>query len=170
MSITVLRLNHRVGRDKRVTTHLFLAARALGASNGVLSGDSDKALLQSVNKTAVEWGGAFRVSYEKDWRSFVKSFKGKVVHLTMYGLPVQKCVDKLRVEDLLIIVGGAKVPSEVFELADFNVSVTNQPHSEISALSVFLDKIFQGSELSLKFSHGRKQIVPQKKGKKLLQP
>jgi len=28
--ISVLRIGHRIARDKRITTHVFLAARALG--------------------------------------------------------------------------------------------------------------------------------------------
>jgi tRNA (cytidine56-2'-O)-methyltransferase len=168
MSTTVLRLNHRAGRDKRVTTHLFLCARAFGADSGVLSGDSDSKLLGSVNKVSEEWGGVFKVSYVKDWRSFIKNFEGVKIHLTMYGLPVQDCVEKFQGKDLLVIVGGAKVPSEVYELVDFNVSVTSQPHSEISALSVFLDKLFEGSELSKGFAKARRTITPARRGKKVV--
>lgn len=167
MSITVLRLNHRAGRDKRVTTHLFLAARAFGASSGILSGDNDASVLDSVNKVSQEWGGDFKVSYFRDWKRFIKNFKGRIVHLTMYGLPVQDCIDGIN-GDLLIVVGGAKVPRVVYDLADFNVAVTGQPHSEISALSIFLDKLFTGGELSFGFPNPRKKIVPMVKGKKVL--
>ena len=169
MSITVLRLNHRIKRDKRVTTHLFLAARAFGADKGILSGEFDKTIIESINKTSKTWGGNFRVKYVKNWRSLIKSFKGVVVHLTMYGESVQEIIHKIRSRnDLLLVVGGAKVPSDLYELANFNVGVTNQPHSEISALSVFLDKFFDGDELIKEFSKAKKKIIPQSKGKKLL--
>ncbi|MBI5355319.1 MAG: tRNA (cytidine(56)-2'-O)-methyltransferase, partial [Candidatus Aenigmarchaeota archaeon] len=35
--IAILRLSHRVGRDDRTTTHVGLAARALGAEKIILS-------------------------------------------------------------------------------------------------------------------------------------
>ncbi len=168
MKLTVLRLNHRIGRDKRITTHLFLAARAFGASCGVLSGEKDERVLSSVNKTSKEWGGDFSVVYEKNWKAFAKSFSGKIVHLTMYGLPVDDCADKIKNEDnVMVIVGGAKVPPEAYELADYNVSVTSQPHSEVSALAVFLDKIFEGKELKTRFKEAKKVITPMPSGKNL---
>ena len=39
--------------------------------------------------------------------------------------------------DILIIVGGSKVPGKVYKAADWNVSVTTQPHSEVSSLAIF---------------------------------
>jgi tRNA (cytidine56-2'-O)-methyltransferase len=36
--ITVLRLDHRVGRDTRITTHVCLTSRAFGADKVILSG------------------------------------------------------------------------------------------------------------------------------------
>ena len=45
--ITVLRLDHRLGRDTRITTHVCLTARAFGADKVILSGERDNvALLQ----------------------------------------------------------------------------------------------------------------------------
>ena len=41
--ITVLRLGHRVSRDKRTTTHVALAARAFGADKMLVS-EKDEAL------------------------------------------------------------------------------------------------------------------------------
>ena len=37
--ISVLRLGHRIERDKRITSHLGLTARAFGADEIILSGD-----------------------------------------------------------------------------------------------------------------------------------
>jgi len=39
------------------------------------------------------------------------------------------------------------VPWALYERADFNVGVTNQPHSEVAGLAVFLDRLFEGTEL-----------------------
>ena len=43
--IEVLRLGHRMGRDPRITTHLALVSRAMGAKKFVLAGDEDDKLL-----------------------------------------------------------------------------------------------------------------------------
>ena len=67
--------------------------------------------------------------------------------------------------DKLIVVGGAKVPGEIYEMADWNVAVTSQPHSEVSALAVFLHELYMGEELGLEFQGARLRIVPQSHGK-----
>ena len=46
--IILLRLNHRIERDKRASTHLFLAARALGVSEAFYSGEKD-AKIEEIN-------------------------------------------------------------------------------------------------------------------------
>ena len=66
---------------------------------------------------------------------------------------------------MLIVVGGMKVPGEVYDLADWNVAVTSQPHSEVSALAVFLHELFGGRELGAVFGDARLRIVPQTRGK-----
>ena len=79
----------------------------------------------------------------------------------MYGLPVQKQIQKIKKHrNLLLIIGGEKVPFEVYQLADYNISVTNQPHSEVAALAVFLDKYFGGKELEKKFPGAKKKVIP----------
>ena len=75
----------------------------------------------------------------------------------MYGEPWRDCIPKVpREKEVIVVVGGTKVPAETFEIADFNVSVGNQPHSEVAALAVFLDEWvgpldetsrFRGSEI-----------------------
>ena len=66
---------------------------------------------------------------------------------------------------ILIVIGSQKVEKEVYEESDSNISVTNQPHSEIAALAVALDRIQQGKELDKQFSKSKIKIIPQKKGK-----
>ena len=41
MNVNVLRLDHRIGRDTRITTHVCLTSRAFGASKIYLSGEED---------------------------------------------------------------------------------------------------------------------------------
>ena len=37
----------------------------------------------------------------------------------------------------MIVVGAEKVPREIYELADYNVAVGSQPHSEVSAWAYY---------------------------------
>ena len=67
-------------------------------------------------------------------------------------------------EDIMIIVGASKVPFEVYERADFNVSVGNQPHSEIAALAIFLDRFTEGKAL-YEDRDGKIKVVPNERGK-----
>jgi tRNA (cytidine56-2'-O)-methyltransferase len=84
----------------------------------------------------------------------------------MYGLPINGKLKELKKEtNLLIIVGGEKVPREIYELSDYNISITNQPHSELGALAIFLDRINDGRELSEEIKGLKKRIKPSAKGK-----
>jgi tRNA (cytidine56-2'-O)-methyltransferase len=167
--ITVLRLGHRKKRDARISTHLGLAARAFGASGIVYAGEPDDGLLLSVSKVAQHWGGPFSVAYSNNWKKTVKGFDGKVVHLTMYGLPLQAEIRKIRKHrKIMVVVGGEKVPGDVYGMADYNVSVTGQPHSEVAALAVFLHEYFGGKELSKRYRGAELRIVPQKAGKRVI--
>lgn len=169
MKIFVLRLGHRISRDKRISTHCGLVSRAFGANGIIYSGERDQSLLDSVKNVVKQWGGKFEVKYEKDWKSFVRKWKGKVVHLTIYGMPVQEKIEEIEKskEDLLIVIGGEKVPPELYKLADWNISITNQPHSEIAALAIFLDKLFKGGELYKRFTNGKIRVEPDESGKKV---
>ena len=74
--------------------------------------------------------------------------------------------NKLRNEDkILIIVGAEKVPRDIFEMADYNVAIGNQPHSEVSALGVLLDRIQCGNQFESKFENPERVIIPQEQGK-----
>jgi len=163
MVLWVLRYGHRKFRDNRASMHVALVARAFGAEGIIFSGEKDGQLIARVKKVVKEWGGNFEAKYIEDWEKFVKEFKEKggcFVHLTMYGKGLQESVEKLRDagKDCIVMVGSQKVPPECYELADFNVSVTAQPHSEIAALAVFLDHYYGGEELAGRpeFSHGKK--------------
>jgi tRNA (cytidine56-2'-O)-methyltransferase len=160
--ITVLRLGHRPLRDKRITTHVCLVARAFGA-DGVIVDRKDESLRKSIEKVTSMWGGTFAISFSSPRKIFAE-FPGMKVHLTMYGLPLQDVVADIRGRDTLVIVGAEKVPGWVYESADYNVSVTSQPHSEVAALALFLDRYFEGKELNASFN-GKLSIVPSRKGK-----
>ncbi len=168
MKVVVLRLGHRPLRDKRVTTHVALVARAFGAQ-GVVLGAEDENVKASVVDIVERWGGDFFVESTADWRKYLKEWRGSVVHLTMYGMPVDDVIGEVRAKgkDILVTVGSEKMPRGVFDLADYNVSVTNQPHSEVAALAIFLDKLFQGQELKRDFG-GRIKVIPSERSKKVM--
>jgi tRNA (cytidine56-2'-O)-methyltransferase len=67
----------------------------------------------------------------------------------------------------LIAVGGPKVPREAYELADYNIGVTSQPHSEIAALAIAMHELQSGEELKKEFEHYKMKIVPSEKGKRV---
>ena len=167
MKITVLRLGHRPQRDKRLTTHLVLCARALGAEGVIYSGRRDPALEEGIRDTVKRWGGTFSISYESNWRSLVNSWSDNIVHLTMYGIPIQDISETIRDsgEELLVVVGGPKVPRDMYEYATWNVSVTNQPHSEVSALAIFMYLLQGEAALKHEFPGGVIKITPNKRGK-----
>lgn len=168
--ITVLRLGHRRGRDDRISTHVGLTARQFGAENIVYAGEKDDNMLESLRDLSERWGGTFTVQYREDWRTVINEFSGVKIHLTMYGLPYQEHFDSVKTEaggvDMLVIVGGEKVPKEVYGLADHNLAVGQQPHSEVAALAVFLHDLFGGDELDRDFPGAEIAVVPQEQGKK----
>ncbi|MBU7016122.1 MAG: tRNA (cytidine(56)-2'-O)-methyltransferase [Theionarchaea archaeon] len=161
--LTVLRMGHRPQRDKRITTHVCLVARAFGA-DAVIVDKPDKTLEKTVQHVVEQWGGDFSVTFSS-WRSVLNNWKGTIVHLTMYGLPLEdKIADIRKLNNILIVIGAEKVPREVFDRAHFNISVTSQPHSEVAALALFLDRYFQGTELQKDFE-GNLKIIPSDKNK-----
>jgi len=168
MRVTVLRLGHRYSRDKRISTHIGLVSRAFGADELVFD-TKDTPVKESIEKINELWGNSLKINFVDDWKKFLKDFQGDKIHLTMYGINVDDKIDKIKSskKDKLIIVGGKKVPSEIYNLADYNIAIGNQPHSEVAALAIFLDRLFERKELQ-KYFHGKKRIIPQEYGKKVV--
>jgi tRNA (cytidine56-2'-O)-methyltransferase len=165
--INVLRIGHRISRDKRITTHVALVARAFGADKIFIDTD-DKKIEESIRSTCKRFGGNFEIETGVDKKKILKNWKGTIVHLTMYGEELEKSISKMdKKKDLLVIVGAEKVPPQIYNLADFNVSIGNQPHSEVSALSIFLDRYTKGEWQNKRFN-GKIEILPCDKGKKVI--
>jgi len=162
--LKVLRIGHRPARDKRVTTHVALVARALGADGIIISG-KDEEIEKTVRSVVSRFGGEFEISSGANWRQAFGSWPGLKVHLTMYGLPLDDVMPKIRGKDVMVVVGAEKVPGEVYQMADLNVAVSNQPHSEVAALALFLDRYFEGTEMKSEFKGSRLTIVPNARGK-----
>ncbi len=171
--VYVLRLGHRPSRDKRITTHVGLVARALGANGFVLSPTCDQAVIESLEKVLRRWGGYMVLECTEkplDYASRWRSMGGEVIHLTMYGLPLDNAVDQLRSSPRpkLIVVGAEKVPRAFYEVADYNIAIGNQPHSEVAALAVFLDRLYKGAELTVTLDNAGLKVIPSPSGKKVV--
>jgi tRNA (cytidine56-2'-O)-methyltransferase len=174
MEIVVLRLGHRLPRDERISTHVALVARTFGASSIVYSGQKDNGLEESVKRITDRWGSSknFSISYEPNWRKAIKKLKDEgyaLAHLTMYGMPLPEKLPLMKEKKkLAIIVGSEAVPGEVYQEADFNVAVTNQPHSEVAALAITLNEIAAGKPLTREYDstyNGKIRIKPNERGK-----
>jgi len=170
-SVVVLRLNHRP-RDKRVTTHVCLTARAFGANGVIIADTSAGEIVNKVNRLNRDWGNEFWVIDSLPTAQAIKlwrSMGGTTINLSMYGEDLRTVISDLYyihyilLKPILVIVGGAKVPSQIYEEADYNVSITDQPHSEIAALAVFLDKLVGGKWPQHR--NGRIKVIPSLKGK-----
>ena len=170
--VVVLRLGHRIPRDHRITTHVCLTARALGADGVLVADTHDGQLVETIKRVSEDFGGKFFVESGMAWRPLVTEWKrsgGVIIHLTAYGLPLPKVIRDIRQSrhDKMIIVGAEKVPAELFRLADWNVAVTNQPISEVSALGIFLDWLSNHDFRT--FTGGKLTILPTERGKRIVE-
>lgn len=168
MVIEVLRIGQRLVRDDRVTTHVALVSRAFGAER-IFMNEVNPEIKDTVEKINKTWGGKFEIEFIDKWKNIVKKKKEenfKIIHLSMYGQNINNVQEEIQKEkNLLIVVGAEKVPREIYELADYNVGVGSQPHSEISALAILLDRIQKGSQFEKYFANAKRKIIPTKNGK-----
>ena len=171
--IEVLRLGHRVGRDPRITTHLALVSRAMGANSFVLAGDEDENLFSNILSVNERFGHGLSCRYEKSPMKMLREItnsdensKPMIIHLTMYGEPFKEVIPDIpKDRPVVVVVGGAKVPGEIFKISDYNIAVGNQPHSEVAALALFLDSWTDGEGFNREFSEPQLVISPSKSGK-----
>ena len=168
MEIEVLRIGQRVVRDDRVTTHVALVARSFGAKK-IYMNEINPEINDTVSKINKTWGGDFKIEMIDDWKKIIREKKNmgtKIVHLTMYGQPYRQASPKIRRDrPLLIVVGGAKVPAEVFKACQYNIGVGNQPHSEVAALALFMDEWFGGGAVERSFPKAQLVIEGSNQGK-----
>lgn len=168
--IEVLRIGQRLVRDDRVTTHAALVSRAFGARR-IFMNEVNPEIGDTLSKLNESMGGDFEVVFIDGWLRFLRGYRGrsKIVHLTMYGECIGDVQERIRQEeDILVVVGAGKVPREVYDLADYNVAVGNQPHSEIGALAVLLDRIQEGRQFDMGFPGAKMRIVPEGRGKNVV--
>jgi len=164
--INILRIGHRIDRDKRITTHVALVARAFGADR-IFIDRQDKKLEETIRTTVKHFGGNFQIETGINPKKIIKKWDGVIIHLTMYGERLDSSINQInKDENILIIIGAEKVPVEIYDYADYNISIGNQPHSEVAALAIFLDR-FSNGEWKNNCFNGEIEIIPCKKGKQV---
>jgi tRNA (cytidine56-2'-O)-methyltransferase len=153
-----------------------LTARALGACGFILADTADRHIEETITKITQTWGGNFKFDMAVPWKCAVREWKehgGIIVHLTAYGENIQtsNVLNRIKTQNkaVMLLVGSQKVPGEFYseEISDFNVAVGNQPHSECSALALFLDRYFEGQELNRPFEKAKISIIPKERGKEI---
>jgi tRNA (cytidine56-2'-O)-methyltransferase len=165
--ISILRIGHRPHRDKRITTHVALVGRAFGADS-IFIDTHDEKIEETIKSICNRFGGSFSIQTGVSPMNIIKNWDGVIVHLTMYGETLSNSLKILKnKENILIIIGSEKVPAQFYDLADINVSVSNQPHSEVAAVAIFLDR-FTNQSWEHKTFHGNMTIIPSKHGKKVV--
>ena len=76
--ITVLRIGHRINRDKRITTHVALVARAFNADK-ILIDTLDKKIENTIRSTITRFGGDLEIETGVDKKKTIKEWKGKTL-------------------------------------------------------------------------------------------
>ncbi|MEC8735423.1 MAG: tRNA (cytidine(56)-2'-O)-methyltransferase, partial [Candidatus Thermoplasmatota archaeon] len=103
--LNILRLGYRKGRDPRITTHLALVSRALGADNFILAGDEDNDMFENIFGVNQRFGGSMECEHTDKPMKWLRNFvnqdagdgqPGVAIHLTMYGQPYRKVIPQIR--------------------------------------------------------------------------
>jgi len=132
----------------------------------------------TIEKITKNWGGTFNFSMGIPFKNAVNEWRknnGIIVHLTAYGENIETSDILNRIKshkkDIMLIVGSKKVHSEFYSerISDYNLAIGNQPHSEIAALAVFLDRIYEGKELNKTFQNSKLKILPSKRRKTIIE-
>jgi tRNA (cytidine56-2'-O)-methyltransferase len=87
----------------------------------------------------------------------------------MYGQRFEEVLPRVRGRDLLVVVGAEKVPRELYDLVDWNVAIGNQPHSEVAALAIFLERVLGPGAWDRDDFAGRVRIRPSARGKDVIE-
>ena len=162
--ITVL----AVGKCTReVMIDICMTSRAFGASKVAFTIKEDRKVQNTLRKVSKEWGGKFSIAFNTDYMKMIgNSPNYKTVFLTQYGVPVEKVKHSIRTyKNMTIVVAlSSKYTQKLMEVADFNVSITTQPHSSTSAIAVFLNTYFNGRENAIQFENATTKIIPAERG------
>ncbi|MDE1870660.1 MAG: tRNA (cytidine(56)-2'-O)-methyltransferase [Candidatus Micrarchaeota archaeon] len=143
---------------------LCLTSRALGASEITFVGIADRKILGYVSKLNKNWGGRFRVNFAKSHRELLApSSKYIKVYLTRYGVPLHEKKYSLKTYRNILLIVTLKdndKAKQVHKLADFNISVSSQPHCSSAAIAIFLHEFYNGRELAMHFENAKYKVIP----------
>jgi tRNA (cytidine56-2'-O)-methyltransferase len=151
------------------SVNLAQTARAFGASEIIFVAKPDPHLKRSISMLNAKWGGTFLVSFSHNYKEVVKAKQSyKIVYLTRFGTPINKVIYSIKTyKNLLVVITTKESLPEILKIADFDVSVTTQPHSGSSALAVLLHLFYEGRELAMHFENAKYKIVPGEHGTKM---
>jgi tRNA (cytidine56-2'-O)-methyltransferase len=146
--------------DYPTSSKLCLTARAFGASEITFIGRRDQRLERYINSVNRKWGGKFKLSFAKSYKDVMdQSQKSIKIYLTRYGKPLQDHSSTLRTYKSIVLIITPKEKTEnVFRDADFNISVSIQPHTGTSAMAIFLHEYYKGRELAMHFENAQYKI------------
>ena len=146
---------------------MCLTARALGASEIIFTSSKKEKLVRYAGRLERDWGGVFGVTFNHDYRKVLADAnKYKKVYLTRYGVPLPKLIYSLKTyKNIMLIVSSVQASSKpLHEIADFNISVTDQPHCGAAAIAIFLHEFYEGRELAVHFKNSKYKVIPAEHG------
>ena len=85
--VDVLRLGYRLGRDPRITTHLALVGRALGADRFLLAGDEDPKMFENLESVADRFGGGMETEHIHSPMGWLRRFVEEDAGCLLYTSP-----------------------------------------------------------------------------------
>lgn len=101
-------------------------------------------------------------TYKEALKSAAKYTK---VYLTRFGEPLQAKRYTLKTyRNILLIVTPQNEKSAIHSLADFNISVSSQPHCSAAAIAIFLHEFYDGRELAMHFENAKLKVTPKEHG------
>ncbi|MGC8496118.1 MAG: hypothetical protein ACP5MX_02845 [Candidatus Micrarchaeia archaeon] len=144
------------------SVNLAQTARAFGASEIIFVSKPDPRLKRNISLLNSKWGGSFSVGFARDYAEVVKAKQSyKIIYLTRFGTPISKTIYAIKTyKNLLVVITTKEALAEILKIADFEVSLTTQPHSGSSALAVLLHMFYEGRELAMHFENAKYKIVP----------
>jgi len=154
------------GYDYTSILDMCLTARAMGASEMILTTKKNDKLVKYIHDLERKWGGRFRVGFVNNYKTALdNAVNYKKVYLTRYGVPLNKLAYTLNTyKNIMLIVSPATTSPKLHNIADFNVSVTDQPHSSSAAIAVFLHEFYRGRELAIHFENAKYKVIPKEHG------
>ncbi len=145
-------------------------SRAFGASNITFfpfkGAGMEAKLKNAVRHISKKWGGGFSVYFCNNWEKFIKEKRNYLkIYLTRYGIPITKMRYRISTyKNILLIVSFSESIKKAYDVADFNISISSQPHTCGSSIAIFLHDFYQGRELAMRFENPKYKIVPSQHG------